>query len=256
MKLFRRKLGLTRSEFLWYYGQYLLGSSARRGSSPPGLQGVWPMDSVMPPWRGDCHGDMNVQETFWPACASGHLDLLDSWCDLMKQSIEPAQRFTRRFFGTEGTFWVCAMLPHYTIVPGWHTVQYAWSSSGWLGSLAWMRWRDTLRIFPAMPDHWRRAAFCHLVAEGAFRVSAVRRDGHTTWVRIVAGVDRPLRLRNPFEQDTFEVTGGVLRRQGKDLLADLSKGQEIVLRLPGEPLRFENASRGVRQSDISRIGLR
>jgi hypothetical protein len=485
----------SRIEFLWYYGQYLLASCARRGSLPPGLQGLWPMDGVMPPWRGDYHGDMNVQETFWPACAGGHLDLLDSWCDLMKDSIEPARQFTRKFFGTEGTYWVCATLPRYTIVPGWHTVQYAWSSSGWLGSLAWMRWRysmdrawlaetgypvvaeifkfyranlrketdgrlhipvsaspeyrenkpeawckdpnidialirrtcdwvvemeqalgkseltasanevraklvpyhltakkelclwagkpldeshrhpshlmaihpamdltvedagssratisasleqffalgqyrwaghtygqmasfgavigrgefaydcllhlseywlgpnglhfnrdfrrtgmtcfqgtslaftleancgaaaglsdmlvqgwrDTLRIFPAVPQHWPCGAFRDLLAEGAFRVSAVRRDGRTTWVRIVAGVDRQLRLRNPFGQDAFEVSGGTVQRQGGDLVADLSKGQAITLRLRGEPLRFEDAARGARQGDVSRTGLR
>lgn len=483
-----------RIEFLWYYGQYLLASSARRGSLPPGLQGLWPMDGVMPPWRGDYHGDMNVQETFWPACAGGHLDLLDSWCDLMKDSIPAAQQFTRRFFGTEGTFWACATLPGYTVVPGWHTVQYAWSSSGWLGSLVWMRWRysfdrpwlaetgypvlaevfkfyranlrkeadgrlhipissspeycenapqawckdpnidialirrtcewivemeealgkseltasakevraqlvpyhltarkelclwadkpldqshrhpshlmaihpamditvedgaaaratidasleqyfalgqyrwaghtygqmasfgavagrgevaydcllrlseywlgpnglhfnrdfrrtgatcfqgsslaftmeancgaaagvsdmlvqgwrDTLRIFPAVPRHWPSSAFRDLLAEGAFRVSAVRRDGRTSWVRVVAGVERQLRLRNPFGDDPYLVSGPAVRRDGLDLVADLAQGQEIILRRHGEPLRFDEAAKGARQGDISRIGL-
>ncbi len=483
-----------RIEFLWYYGQYLLSSSARRGSLPPGLQGLWPMDGVMPPWRGDYHGNMNVQETFWPACASGHLDLLDSWCDLMKDSIQPAQQFTRRFFGTEGTFWPCATLPRFTVVPGWHAVQYAWSSSGWLGSLVWMRWRysmdrqwlaetgypvvgeifkfyranlrkeadgrlhipissspeykenkpeawckdpnidialirrtcdwivemeqalgkteltasatdvraklvpyhltakrelglwadkpldeshrhpshlmaihpamdltveddaaaratihasleqffalgqyrwaghtygqmasfgavlgrgefaydcllhlseywlgpnglhfnrdfrrtgmscfqgsslaftmeancgasaglsdmlvqgwrDTLRVFPAVPQHWPNGAFRDLLAEGAFRVSAVRRKGRTTWVRVVAGVERQLRLRNPFGAEPYLVSGVTPRRQGSDLLVDLAEGQEIVLRLHGEPLRFDEAAKDARQGDLSRIGL-
>lgn len=484
-----------RIEFLWYYGLYLLSSSARRGSSPPGLQGLWPMDGVMPPWRGDYHADMNVQETFWPACAAGHLDLLDCWCDLMRDSIGPAQQFTRRFFGTEGTFWVSATLPRYTIVPGWHTVQYAWSSTGWLGSLPWMRWRysmdrqwlaetgypvvaeifkfyranlcreadgrlhipvssspeyrenkpeawckdpnidialirrtcdwlvemeqalgrndlsqsarevhdqlvpyhltprnelclwadkpldeshrhpshlmaihpamdltvddrgasraiigasleqffalgqyrwaghtygqmasfgavlgrgefaydcllrlneywlgpnglhfnrdfrstgvscfrglslqftmeancgacaglndmflqgwrDTLRIFPAVPQHWPSAAFRDLLAEGAFRVSAVRREGRTTWVRIVATADRSLRLRNPFGAEPFQVTGTALRKQGDCLVAELRNGESVVLRLPHEPLAFSDAARGVQQADTSRIGLR
>lgn len=483
-----------RIEFLWYFGQYLLSSCARRGSLPPGLQGLWSMDGVMPPWRGDYHGNMNVQETFWPACAGGHLDLLDSWCDLMKDSIPPAQAFTRRFFGTEGTFWVCATLPRYRIVPGWHTVQYAWSNSGWLGSLAWLRWRysmdrqwlaetgypvvseifkfyranlkkeadgflhipissspeyhenkpeawckdpnidialirrtcdwvvemeralgkneltasakdvrakllpyhltarkelclwankpldeshrhpshlmaihpgmdltveddaaaretinasleqffalgryrwaghtygqmasfgavlgrgefaydcllhlseywlapnglhfnrdfrwtgmscfqgsslaftmeancgaaaglsdmlvqgwrDTLRIFPAVPQHWPNAAFRDLLTEGAFRVSAVRRDRRTTWVRVVAGVDRQLRLRNPFGEEPYLAAGATLRRQGNDLVADMAKGQEVMLRLRGQPLRFDEAAKDARQGDVSRIGL-
>ncbi len=484
-----------RIEFLWYYGQYLLASSARRGTPPPGLQGLWSMDGVMPPWRGDYHGDMNVQETFWAACPGGHLDLLDSWCDLMRESIGPAQQFTRKFFGTEGTFWPCATLPRFTIVPGWHTVQYAWSSSGWLASLPWMRWRysmdrewlaqtgypivaevfkfyranlrreadgrlhipvssspeyrnnqpeawckdpnidialirrtcdwvvemeqalgkneltssaqdvharlvpyhltakkelclwadkpldeshrhpshlmpihpamdltvedaapartiinssleqffslgqyrwaghtygqmasfgavvgrpefaydcllklseywlgpnglhfnrdfrrtgntcfqgtslaftmeancgaaaglsdmllqgwrDTLRVFPAVPRHWPCGAFRDLLAEGAFRVSAVRRDGRTTWVRVVAGADRRLRLRNPFGPEPFETSGVTVRRQGADLVADMARGQTLLLRLRGEPLQFEDAARDARQADISRIGLR
>ena len=104
-------------------------------------------------------------------------------------------------------------------------------------------WRDTLRIFPAVPQHWPCGAFRDLLAEGAFRVSAVRREGRTTWVRIVAGVDRQLRLRNPFGQEPIEVSGATLRRQGNDLVADLTKGQEVILRLHGEPLRFEEAAR-------------
>lgn len=135
-----------RMELLWYLGVYLLGSSARRGCAPPGLQGVWAMDGVPPPWRGDYHADMNVQETFWPACVSGHLDLLDSWCDLMRDSIPAVREFTRRFFGTEGTFWICATLPEYTIAPGWHTAQFAWSNSGWLAWLVWLRWRHSLDV--------------------------------------------------------------------------------------------------------------
>ncbi|MHB9106095.1 MAG: glycosyl hydrolase family 95 catalytic domain-containing protein [Armatimonadota bacterium] len=153
--------------FLWHYGIYLLASSTHRGLPPPGLQGLWAMDGVMPPWRGDYHADMNVQETFWPAAASGHLELLDAWCDLMRQSIAPARAFTRRFFGTgqqsctqqtkstriganradnhtEGTFWPCCTLPGFTIVPCWHTVQFAWSHSGWLGWLVWLRWRYSM----------------------------------------------------------------------------------------------------------------
>ncbi|MBI2298718.1 MAG: glycoside hydrolase N-terminal domain-containing protein, partial [Armatimonadetes bacterium] len=132
------------AERMWYYGVYLLASCARRGSTPPGLQGLWAMDGVIPPWRGDYHADMNVQETFWPALGSGHLDLLDCWCDHMRACAEPAREFTRRFYGTEGTCWVCSTVPDYTLVPCWWTVQVAWSNSGWLASLVWHRWRCSL----------------------------------------------------------------------------------------------------------------
>lgn len=484
-----------RMEFLWYHGLYLLASSSRRGSIPPGLQGVWPMDGVIPPWRGDYHADMNVQETFWPACVSGHLDLLDSWCDLMRAEIEPARGFTRRFFGTEGTFRVACTLPRHTIVPCWHTVQFAWSNSGWLAWLVWLRWRysmdaewlaatgypvvsevfkfyranlkeeadghlhiplssspeyrenkpqawckdpnvdialirrccawvvemeaalgktelsasaqevraklvpyhltpkkelclwagkpldeshrhpshlmavhpamdltvddgpearaiiyaslehffslgqyrwaghtyaqmasfgavigragfaydclvhfleywigpnglhfnrdmrstgmtcyqglslqftmeancaiaagigdmlvqgwgDTLRVFPAAPDHWRDAAFRDLLAEGAFRVSAARREGRTAWVKVRAGARRQLRLRNPFGEGAVRITGGEARREGEFLLADLEKGQEIVFQAADIPADLDEAIARTRSSDATRLGLR
>jgi len=132
------------AELMWYFGIYLLASCARRGSIPPGLQGLWALDGAIPPWRGDYHADMNVQETFWPACGSGHLDLLDCWCDAMRASLDRCRDFTRGFFGTEGSFWVCSSLPDYTLVPCWGPVQFAWSNGGWLAWLVWLRWRHSM----------------------------------------------------------------------------------------------------------------
>jgi hypothetical protein len=43
---------------------------------------------------------------------------------------------------------------------------------------------SVVRIFPAVPTTWRDAVFEHWRAEGAFLVSAERKNGTTTWVRI------------------------------------------------------------------------
>ncbi|MBT4502446.1 MAG: hypothetical protein HOC74_32230 [Gemmatimonadetes bacterium] len=490
----------ARMEFLWYYGIYLLASSAKRGVPPPGLQGLWAMDGVMPPWRGDYHADMNVQETFWPACASGHLELLDAWCDYMQVCIEPAREFTRRFFGTEGTFWPCSTVPDFTLVNCWYTVQYSWSHTGWLGWLVWLRWvysmdrewlaatgyplmaeifrffaanleeeedgflhvplstspeyrenspeawckdpnvdlalirrccdwvvemeaalgtgelsgaakrvhkrlvpyfltaakelclwpgklldeshrhpshlmaihpamdltsddgeeareiiaasveqffalgqyrwaghtyaqlisfaavlgragwaydcllqfaerwagpnglhcnadlRDSgmstyrrdrygdgsppftmeancaisagisdmlvqgwegiLRIFPAMPERWQDAAFGDLVTEGAFRVSAIRRAGQTVWVRVMAGVDSSLQLRDPFAGEPYTASRCEVRRETDLIICDLKKGQVLVVQLDGITVDLAEISAQVRQSDVSLLGLR
>jgi alpha-L-fucosidase 2 len=131
------------SESLWYFGLYLLASCARRGSNPPGLQGLWAMDGRDPPWRGDYHADMNVQETFWSACPAGHLDLLDVWLDFAYDTLPRAEEFTQTVFGTRGAFQPCAFLPEFTVLfgGGWHPVAFAWSHTGWLAHLAWLRWR-------------------------------------------------------------------------------------------------------------------
>jgi alpha-L-fucosidase 2 len=487
-----------RMELLWHYGVYLLACSSRPGATPPGLQGVWAMDGVMPPWRGDYHADMNVQETFWPACCSGHLELLDTWCDHMRAHLPQARALAREFFGTEGSFWPCSSLPGLTSVPSWYTVQFAWSSVGWLAWLVWLRWRysmdaqwlaetgyplvadilrfyranveeqadgflhvplstspeyrenrpeawcqdptidlalirrccdwviemegalgrddlsasaaalrerlapypltedkvlclwpgrpldeshrhpshlmpihpamdltiegddkarqiiaasvehflslgqyrwaghtyaqlisfaavlgragwaydcllqfaehwvgpnglhfnadlaqsgmscfryppgtygpftmeancgvaagigdmlvqgwgDRVRVFPAVPDHWRDVAFRDLLTEGAFRVSAVRQDGRTVWVRVRATVDRRLRLRDPFAGEGVVGEGSCVRREGDDLIADLKAGQEVTMTRPGPPIGLGEAVEAAGSGGVPRFGLR
>ncbi|WP_238402858.1 glycosyl hydrolase family 95 catalytic domain-containing protein [Paenibacillus mesophilus] len=57
-------------------------------------------------------------------------------------------------------------------------------------------WGGTIRIFPAVPESWKEAAFHDLRAEGAFLVSALRRDGVTQFVRVRSLAGEPCRI-NP-----------------------------------------------------------
>ena len=58
-----------------------------------------------------------------------------------------------------------------------------------------------IRIFPALPEKWRDATFQNLRAQGAFLVSAVRKNGKTQWIRLesLAGEKALLRpnMANP-----------------------------------------------------------
>ncbi|MFE6797141.1 glycosyl hydrolase family 95 catalytic domain-containing protein [Paenibacillus chitinolyticus] len=56
-------------------------------------------------------------------------------------------------------------------------------------------WGGTIRIFPAVPEEWREAAFHDLRAEGAFLVSAVRRAGATSFVRVKSLAGEPCEIR-------------------------------------------------------------
>ena len=125
-------LGLER---LWINGIYKLASSSY-GSVPAGLQGLWPPDGELPPWRGDYHIDMNIQETYWPAYSSNQLDLtvpLNRW--LISTVAPQARKITRQFFGVPG-IWVGGALDVKGRLLGgqnnWMTVQY------WLGGGAWL----------------------------------------------------------------------------------------------------------------------
>jgi hypothetical protein len=56
-------------------------------------------------------------------------------------------------------------------------------------------WGNTLRVFPAVPAAWKEAAFQDLRGEGAFLVSAARREGRTTFVRVTSLAGEPVALR-------------------------------------------------------------
>ena len=75
-----------------------------------------------------------------------------------------------------------------------------------------------LRVFPAVPPTWADVSFERLRAEGGLIVSATRRGGRTTLVRLEATVDGTVRLLDP-------VTRKITERA-------MTKGQVIVMADP------------------------
>ena len=56
-----------------------------------------------------------------------------------------------------------------------------------------------LRVFPAIPASWRDASFIRLRAEGALVVSAVRAEGQTRSVTVVAEKGGKVKMMDPFD---------------------------------------------------------
>jgi hypothetical protein len=97
-------------------------------------------------------------------------------------------------------------------------------------------WGGALRVFPAVPSAWTDAAFERLRADGAFLVSAVRRDGHTAWVRIESLAGSPCRVVVPdWERGVVRAHTGptprLTQRGGGagEWAIDLRKGASVVL---------------------------
>lgn len=91
-------------------------------------------------------------------------------------------------------------------------------------------WGNTIRIFPAVPAEWKTASYENLRAEGAFLVSAIRKEGTTSWVNIQSIAGEPCRIRpnfsGPFTCDPPEKLKDL--GQGLYELA-LKKGERITL---------------------------
>jgi hypothetical protein len=91
-------------------------------------------------------------------------------------------------------------------------------------------WGKQINIFPALPSVWKDAVFHDLRAEGAFLVSAERKEGKTKWVRIKSMAGEPCRIKPGIEGD--------LRTKGRNSISlvgngvydlNLKAGEEVVL---------------------------
>jgi hypothetical protein len=93
-------------------------------------------------------------------------------------------------------------------------------------------WGDKIRVFPGVPDAWRDVTFHKLRAEGAFLVSAVRREGRTRWVRVESLAGEPCRIKADFTGPVKVVAdrGLAVRMLPEGVLElDLRKGEAAVL---------------------------
>ena len=101
-------------------------------------------------------------------------------------------------------------------------------------------WRDVVRIFPAVPWRWHDVAFENLRAEGGHHVSAQRENNATTWLRIVAGRDGDLLIRDNFGGRTPAWNCRGVRREGNNFLVFARSGAVIEATLP-KPERIPDA---------------
>lgn len=74
-------------------------------------------------------------------------------------------------------------------------------------------WNGVLRIFPAVPDRWQNVKFRDFRGEGAFLVSAERKNGVIESVRIKSEKGKMCRLINPWKEKKLTV----MNQDGKSI---------------------------------------
>ncbi|MDR6551077.1 glycosyl hydrolase family 95 catalytic domain-containing protein [Paenibacillus qinlingensis] len=97
-------------------------------------------------------------------------------------------------------------------------------------------WGGTLRVFPAVPEEWREAAFHDLRAEGSFLVSAVRKEGRTSWIRVKSLAGEPCLIKTGWHGIIrCQITGSedayvtVLDDTEELIEIHLAIGEEVIL---------------------------
>lgn len=123
------------------------------------------------------------------------------------------------------------VMPNTMYIEGSPVIECSLVAAKSLQDMLLQSWGDRIRIFPAMPAEWKEAAFHDLRAEGAFLVSAARRDGKTRWVRIKSLAGEPCRVRPGFAGAFSASSPGLpLREVEPDLFElGLQAGQEVIL---------------------------
>ncbi len=99
-------------------------------------------------------------------------------------------------------------------------------------------WGGVIRIFPAMPAAWKDASFHDLRAEGAFLVSAVRKDGKMKWARVSSQTSQPCLL-------DIDIDNAVAEIDNKELPLEKNSDGRYLLKLAKDKtaLIYSNGSK-------------
>ena len=87
---------------LYYqYGRYLLISSAREGSLPPNLQGIWCWQ-LLAPWSSNWTTNINAEMNYWPALTGNLQECVQPYIAMVKRLCEEGKK-TAACFGCSGS---------------------------------------------------------------------------------------------------------------------------------------------------------
>ena len=224
-------------EALWYRELYKLGSLSRPGKFPVSLQGLWSKDGGLPPWAGDYHLDMNVQETYWPVYASNHLELGLPLYEQFFKNLPRYRRMCREFFGFDGLYTRCEQALDGSEIFGYYTTNF-WAGNGaWLAHHFWLHWRYSLdfeflaqRAFPFLRS--AMDLYLGLLEKGEdgyyhLRVTnspEFHENGDAAWGEDDAGNLSLIRFlcEALIEADRILVKNDPQREQWEDILANLA----------------------------------
>lgn len=88
---------------------------------------------------------------------------------------------------------------------------------------------DRIRVFPAVPGAWKDVSFANFRAEGAFLVSAERRGGMTTYVKVKSLAGEPCRLQVDLPAGTRLDSGRARPLGDGSYELKLARGEEMTL---------------------------
>ncbi|MEV4113538.1 Tat pathway signal sequence domain protein [Nonomuraea sp. NPDC049695] len=143
---------------------------------------------------------------------------------------DTALSYLQRFFDPASRY-PCRPNTHYA--EAGPVIETPLSAAQSIHDLLCQSWGGIVRVFPAVPASWEDVAIHDFRTQGAFLVSAVRKGGRTTFIRVRSLAGAPLRLRHGLDGPVAAVLS-----DGRPVaVKDLGEGVvEIALGKGGEVL--------------------
>jgi alpha-L-fucosidase 2 len=90
-----------------------------------------------------------------------------------------------------------------------------------------------VRLFPGVPECWQDVVFHNLRAEGAYLVSAIRKEGRCVFARVFAEKGGKVRIKGDFRVERVVVTSNdyrvIEKKNIEDIVLKLKEGEEIFI---------------------------
>ncbi len=119
-------------------------------------------------------------------------------------------------------------------------------------------WGGTIRVFPAMPATWKDASFYHLRTDGAFLVSALRKEGITQFIGVKSLAGEPCVIKSDMQGEVKLVGIEPARMHlHKGLIElNLKKGEEAILYSGKKPDSFVISALPTKPEEMNSWGVR
>ncbi len=85
-----------------------------------------------------------------------------------------------------------------------------------------------VEIFPAIPASWYDVSFDRLRTEGAFLISAEKKNGKVTKISVISEKGGVVKIRNPFDNNEFKTEAKRIEK-GDVIKIDMEPGETVVL---------------------------
>ena len=112
----------------------------------------------------------------------------------------------------------------------WPVIECSHVAARALQEMLIQSWGNQIRVFPAIPADWKETSFANLRTKGAFLVSAIRKDGKTSWIKIESLAGEECRVVPNFTGEFQSSAPDKIHDLGNGLYKiDLKKGESVTL---------------------------